>query len=884
LKTGCYISSLAFISLLLLIQIPLAIPSTESAGGFKVNKIAYIDRDLINYDIIKDIVEKLNMTADFIDPNKIHNYDLRNYDLIAIGPLAFDFWHETGLSKEQIMRIVNAGKPLLLIGDGPAIIPYLIFGKGYVEFYKLPSYLHTAHGPADKHIFVPTNLKLLSYPFKIDIKRIYGFNQVGYIKVYETSIALATHAYIGRELSGMIIGVETYDVPYTTIIIYKDNKICYALWGYDQLYGITLDGKKLLANIIYWLIYNSHEYENNYLSVSNLFGYVLDFKYITTEYKWTSKHHWGYDTISTIWGLAMSVNGSYLIVGDILKEKSKGSVKIYNKNGELLYYKELDDVVWEVDSDSEGKIFIAADGKGNLLLLLRNQDNFLEKIIKLEKEVVTKGLSLGSNGSSLFIGTRDGYLYVFKINIIDENELILEKINELKLGDDRILVSVASYSNLGVAATGITGVAAKKNGYIFLISADGDIISSTSINDAIDALSISPEGDYVAVGTVNGHVMLFDSKLRLKWDYDISKNLTSDIDNRVWSVKVSLKGAYVAAASVNGYAYIFDGATGKPLIILRTNLATQRGGGLLGAWTIDISQDGKYAVVGAAEGWGDAYILARVGNKWEVAMGINTWEAVRKVRLSPDGKYVAVGTVDPYATYRRRGLPGLLFYESPILRVLLDIRNARWSLERTHGSEPCEPSWGWGGTWCRAGENVTVKVYPFLEYANGTRKVFTSWSGDINSLEPKITIVVNSPMTIIANWKTQYYVKVYSEYGNPQGEGWYDKGAIATVTISTTKIEGIPYDKVFKGWRDQSGNIVSTSPTYTFTVNHPVTLTAVWEQVPSKTAVEEQVPSKTAVEEQVPSKTAVVVLTIAILIALLTIIVVKIRKLWRRSS
>jgi len=247
LKACCYLSSLVFISLLLL-QIFFAIPSAEGAEGFKVIKIAYIDRALINYDIIKNIVEKLNMTVDFIEPNKIHDYDLRKYDLIAIGPLAFDFMWERGLSEEQIMRIANAGKPLLLIGEGPSMIPYIILGKDYVKKHKLPAYPLTAHAYADKYILVPSDLEVLSYPYKISIA---GYTKARAktlieIKVYETLIGRAAHIYIGEEISGMIIGKEV-DRSYATIAIYKDEKIFYALWTYDQLHSLTPDGEKTIS-------------------------------------------------------------------------------------------------------------------------------------------------------------------------------------------------------------------------------------------------------------------------------------------------------------------------------------------------------------------------------------------------------------------------------------------------------------------------------------------------------------------------------------------------------------------------------------------------------------------------------------------------------------
>ena len=58
------------------------------------------------------------------------------------------------------------------------------------------------------------------------------------------------------------------------------------------------------------------------------------------------------------------------------------------------------------------------------------------------------------------------------------------------------------------------------------------------------------------------------------------------------------------------------------------------------------------------------------------------------------------------------------------------------------------------------------------------------------------------------------------------GAGTYTQGESATVTAEDK--EG----KVFKGWKDESGNIVSTDKSYTFTVAEATTLTAVYEDAP----------------------------------------------------
>ena len=59
------------------------------------------------------------------------------------------------------------------------------------------------------------------------------------------------------------------------------------------------------------------------------------------------------------------------------------------------------------------------------------------------------------------------------------------------------------------------------------------------------------------------------------------------------------------------------------------------------------------------------------------------------------------------------------------------------------------------------------------------------------------------------------------------GAGTYTQGESATVTAEDK--EG----KVFKGWKDESGKIVSTNKSYTFTVTEATTLTAVYDDMPS---------------------------------------------------
>jgi len=75
---------------------------------------------------------------------------------------------------------------------------------------------------------------------------------------------------------------------------------------------------------------------------------------------------------------------------------------------------------------------------------------------------------------------------------------------------------------------------------------------------------------------------------------------------------------------------------------------------------------------------------------------------------------------------------------------------------------------------------------------------------------------------------TLYLVSVSTEHGSVSGAGWYEAGSTATVTISpVTVTKDVFFNYVFKGW-SVNGSLVSTSPSYTFVVNKPLTLTAVW--------------------------------------------------------
>ena len=131
-------------------------------------------------------------------------------------------------------------------------------------------------------------------------------------------------------------------------------------------------------------------------------------------------------------------------------------------------------------------------------------------------------------------------------------------------------------------------------------------------------------------------------------------------------------------------------------------------------------------------------------------------------------------------------------------------------------------------TQAKAGETVTITANPAP-----AGKVFDKWTCET----PGVTIVfesaTSSTTTFVmpaSNIKIQAHFRAVDDkpsieikVENGTGAGTYTQGESATVTAEDK--EG----KVFAGWKDESGKIVSTNKSYTFTVTEATTLTAVYE-------------------------------------------------------
>ena len=131
-----------------------------------------------------------------------------------------------------------------------------------------------------------------------------------------------------------------------------------------------------------------------------------------------------------------------------------------------------------------------------------------------------------------------------------------------------------------------------------------------------------------------------------------------------------------------------------------------------------------------------------------------------------------------------------------------------------------------GSGWYNAGSSANFSVTSPANELNGTRYVFTQWTGDYSGSSESGSITMNAPKQVVASWKTQYYLTVTSTHDTPQGQNWYNSGAMANFSVTTPADEsgGIRYR--FTNW---SGDYSGTNSSASITMNAAKQVTANWQ-------------------------------------------------------
>ena len=147
-----------------------------------------------------------------------------------------------------------------------------------------------------------------------------------------------------------------------------------------------------------------------------------------------------------------------------------------------------------------------------------------------------------------------------------------------------------------------------------------------------------------------------------------------------------------------------------------------------------------------------------------------------------------------------------------------------------------------GAGFYKAGEIAEIKLSAnkMVVEPNKVRMVFQGWNAagantmntdSVNTsdgvLAQNLLVMVDRPLNITTNWKTQYYLDVQTQEGKAKGSGWYDLGRMVPFSIDTSSIPpGMWSASVFDQW---TGDVESTQTSDRVIMMEPKSVIAVWK-------------------------------------------------------
>ena len=184
------------------------------------------------------------------------------------------------------------------------------------------------------------------------------------------------------------------------------------------------------------------------------------------------------------------------------------------------------------------------------------------------------------------------------------NYQVEDQVNAVSISSDGKYIAMGSWDN---------------NVYLFNIF--GELIWQYKTISAVDSVALSADGSYIVAGSSN--IFLFNNSGDQMWNYRAEYHVTS--------VSISTDGSYIAAGSLDSNIYLFNNS-GDLLWKYKAE-----------DWIncVTISADGNYIAVGSKDN--NVYFFSNTGDLiWDYETGND----VTSVSISADGSYVVVGSKD----------------------------------------------------------------------------------------------------------------------------------------------------------------------------------------------------------------------------------------------
>ena len=126
--------------------------------------------------------------------------------------------------------------------------------------------------------------------------------------------------------------------------------------------------------------------------------------------------------------------------------------------------------------------------------------------------------------------------------------------------------------------------------------------------------------------------------------------------------------------------------------------------------------------------------------------------------------------------------------------------------------------------WFDAGNTFTFSYSSLLVVSQNTKQYVLVGT---NSTSP---LTISGPVTVLGNYKPQYYLTINSPYGNPTGQGWFDAGSSANFDVTPIVLGDAGTRYALISWSGTgTGSYTGSSNSQSVIMNNAITESASWQ-------------------------------------------------------